>query len=154
MSNQIVEAMREAKVKLPPLKRRVWDYLKEHPNVCYNTVASGLNVPKAHVASALQMLSRNNLVYVTEQPKRIFTSAGVAQVRQVRYYRARGESYNTYLPAEVKIEPYPPQAPEPKVELRKDPGSSVPEFDFRKFVTQLSPYQAREFYNALKEIFE
>ena len=154
MSNQIVNALREAKVELPPLKRRVWNYLKEHPNCCYNTIAAGLNAPKSHVASALQVVARNNLVYITEQPKRIFANNGVIRVRQVKYYRARGESYNTYLPAEVKIEPYPPQVAEPTVELRKDTGSSVPEFDFRKFVTQLSPYQAREFYNALKEIFE
>ena len=147
MSNQIVNTLREVGAELPSLKRRVWNYLKEHPNVCYTTVASGLNAPKAHVASALQVLARNNLVYVTEQPKKIFTRNGVAQVRQIKYYRARGDHYQTNLPSEAK----PPVA---ALDLRKDPTVETPEFDFRKFVKQLTPYQAREFYNALKEIFE
>lgn len=149
MSNQIVNALREAGAELPSLKRRVWNYLKEHPNVCYTTVASGLNAPKTHVASALQVLTRNNLVYVTEQPKKIFTRNGVAQVRQIKYYQARGDSYHTHLPSEPV-----PRASTRTMDLRKDSTDPLPEFDFRKFVKQLTPYQAREFYNALKEIFE
>lgn len=149
MPNQIVNALRASGAELPSLKRRVWNYLKEHPNVCYTTVASGLNAPKTHVASALQVLARNNLVYVTEQPKKIFTRNGVAQVRQIKYYQARGDSYHTHLPSEPAR-----KTSTPALDLRKDPTANVPEFDFRKFVKQLTPYQARELYNALKEIFE
>lgn len=146
MNTQIVNALREAGAELPSLKQRVWNFLKDHPNSCHRTVAAGINVDKAKVSATLQQLTRNNLVYVTEQPKKIFLRTGVVQVRQIKYYRARGEAYHTRLPSEAK-----PAAP---LDLRKDPTSAVPEFDFRKFVKQLTPYQAREFYNALKEIFE
>lgn len=147
MANNIAQALREAGAELPSLRFRVWNYVKDHPNVCGKTVASALNVSQPMVASTLFQLARNNLLYVTTQPKRIFLRNGKVQTRDINYYRARGDHYQTNLPSEAK----PPVS---ALDLRKDPTVETPEFDFRKFVKQLTPYQAREFYNALKEIFE
>lgn len=88
--NTMSNALATAGVKLPPLIKRVWLWLKDHPDKTYIEVARAINVTDQAVASALTELRYRDMVTYVEEVKLRHNQQGPNKVRR---YRAKGTEY-------------------------------------------------------------
>ena len=60
--NTITAALKNAGVAVPPLSKRIWLWLKDHPNKTSREICTALNAPHSQVATLTnQMLKRGML---------------------------------------------------------------------------------------------
>lgn len=145
----LTAAFKDAGYKLPPLKKRVWLWLKDHPgktpsDVCHVFAASGCD-PQA-VRTQIWELHARGMIKVREA----FDARLKGYVRELE---CLGEEYEL-LPRERKLRSErkaaaQASAPPPVVEQPK-----TREWKAEQVINALTPAQAREVYNQLKEIFE
>lgn len=68
--NQISTALHVAGVKLPPINKRIWLWLQDHPGKTAIDIGKALNVPQGSVGSQLNNLkNRGMLSYVVDNSR-------------------------------------------------------------------------------------
>jgi len=104
--NQISSALVQAGVKLPSLSQRVWQVLHDSKVPRSGKVlASMLNLPQAHVSSALNKLYARGMVAIARQElTRCKGPRGSVTNRLVAQYAALGTEYEL-LPVLPKAKP-------------------------------------------------
>ena len=65
--NQITSALHNAGVKLPPLNKRIWLWLHDHPGKSSKEVAVALGVTHANASSQLGNMVKRRMVQGTQQ---------------------------------------------------------------------------------------
>lgn len=79
-------ALKDAGVKLPPLNKRVWLWLKDHPHKTSADIALAINSHQADVSSVLGNLGKRSMVSV----KKDYKPGGHTTVS---FYSAVGKSF-------------------------------------------------------------
>ncbi len=87
--NNISIAMKEAGLRLPALNKRVWAWIKDHPNTSVINVSTGINVPRADVSSSASLMTKRNML------------------TRVRHISNKGQSFYTYqvVGSEFELKP-------------------------------------------------
>lgn len=156
--SQVVTALKEAGIKLPPLKKRIWLWLKDHPGKSAREVALALNVPREiDVYGDLTDMFKRGMVNVVIDKRH--TKKGIGLVR-------------TYTVVDVsKYELKPLGRPGTKTEIPVP--TALPEITAQQLSRQLEEFtrqvqaprpridvdlltvaEARDLYNRLREFFE
>lgn len=103
--NQMTSALVAAGVKVPSQSRRIWSYLKDHPQLTSERIAQALSINKGSVSSLLAQMAKQNRV----QSKMLLRSAPKGGMRKRAHWEAIGESYDNpprrATPAVVPAEP-------------------------------------------------
>ena len=60
--NDMTTALKAAGVKLPSLKRRIWNYLKEHPTVPASRVAEEMLQPLPNIQKTLSIMKKHGCI--------------------------------------------------------------------------------------------
>ena len=60
--NNVSAALKIAGVKLPPVKKRIWLWLKDHPKKTYNEIATALNISKVDSATQLGIMYNRGML--------------------------------------------------------------------------------------------
>jgi len=60
--NDVSVALKTAGVKLPTLKKRIWLWLKDHPDKTYREIAHALNVRKTDCATQLGVMENRGML--------------------------------------------------------------------------------------------
>lgn len=60
--NNVSTALKTAGVKLPPLKKRIWLWLKDHPKKTYREIATALNVRETDCATQLGIMHNRGML--------------------------------------------------------------------------------------------
>jgi predicted transcriptional regulator len=116
------------------VNKRVWMYLKDHPDKSAKDIALALNVHQAQVYVAVNfMSSRKMLTSYIELEKR-----GVGR-RSIKVYRAAGDRYEL-LPLIQKNQEVTVIVPEPAKQIEVN-------------IDTLTVKEAKALYDKLKEIF-
>ena len=89
--NQISSALAAAGVKLPSAQQRIWNYVKDHPDVTARRVQQEL--PVASVSSLMSQMVDRGLLRAEKKPLRLFSGKGYI-VKRVAHFYALGESYD------------------------------------------------------------
>lgn len=83
--NDIAEALKTAGVKIPSQMKRIWVYIKDHPNVSKETLSKALKLKPGNVSSLLtQMVSRNMIN--RRQDERMTTWKNISKKRLLWVY--------------------------------------------------------------------
>ena len=115
--NAMTQAMSTAGIKMPPLNKRVWLWIKDHPEKTYTDIASALNVAPSTVASALTDLTARGMLTIYQDRSR---KAGIGGMQyMVRRYSVKYKEFEL-LPRlntvkKVKAVQPAPVAPAPVV---------------------------------------
>jgi hypothetical protein len=151
--NAIAMAMKDAGVVIPPLIKRVWLWIKDHPESTYKEVANALGEKPNNVSSTLGILVLRGMA----NNKKHLNRNGV----YTNYYSAVGYAYEL-LPLPKKIKQELPEATVatsyvvPKVTTTPLVGTydSIPKpFNPEEFTDNLTMSQARSVYTYLKGMF-
>jgi predicted transcriptional regulator len=130
---KIVEQLKKSGLAVS-VNKRVWMYLKDHPNKSAKDIALALNVQQAQVYVAVNfMSSRKMLTSYIELEKR-----GVGR-RSIKVYQAVGDRYEM-LPPVQKIQEVTVIVPEPIRQIEVN-------------IDTLTVKEAKALYDKLKEIF-
>ena len=130
---KIVEQLKKSGLAVS-VNKRVWMYLKDHPNKSAKDIALALNVQQAQVYVAVNfMSSRKMLTSYIELEKR-----GVGR-RSIKVYQAVGDRYEM-LPPVQKIQEVTVIMPEPVKQIEVN-------------IDTLTVKEAKALYDKLKEIF-
>lgn len=73
--NAITQALQTAGVKLPPLNKRIWLWLHDHPGKTSREVAVALGISHANAASTLAIMAKRKMV--TAQAEQNFRNQSV-----------------------------------------------------------------------------
>ena len=87
--NAMVEALKTAGVKIPPLNKRAWLWLKDHPNKTYAEIAAGIGGDAQKLASAMNYLKMANAVTVKGDVRTIN-----GRVRKIQRFSTVGAEYD------------------------------------------------------------
>ena len=106
--NAIQHAMKEAGMRLPPLNKRIWLWLKDHPAKTYTEVAAALGEPPLSVSGQLSVLQKRGMVTVRKDISLKVCANG--KNPPISRYSTVGASYELQpMPAKLK----PPKAAPP-----------------------------------------
>ena len=131
---KIVEQLKKSGLAVS-VNKRVWMYLKDHPNKSAKDIALALNVQQAQVYVAVNfMSSRKMLTSYIELEKR-----GVGR-RSIKVYQAVGDRYEMLPPPVQKIQEVTVIMPEPVKQIEVN-------------IDTLTVKEAKALYDKLKEIF-
>ena len=137
--NDITAALKTAGVKLPPLRRRVWNWLHDHPNHNSREVATAIHAKYSEVATQVSdMVNRGML-----KSEQTYTN----HRRNPMIYRTAIKDYELLPKGKVSGAKWEPTPFTPVV----DPFSKLPKPKID--VHALPLREARELYAALKEYF-
>jgi hypothetical protein len=144
--NSVSLALKNAGIKVPSLKKRMWLWLKDHPSKNYNEIAIALKAEPSSVASQLgEMYTRGMLSCEA------VASKSKKSLKSIKTYSALGREYEL-LSMPVKDSPckthstgVPVDAPLVKAEPILRP---------RIDIEQLTVAEARTLYRKLQEMFK
>lgn len=144
--NSITEAMKKVGIVVP-LKKRVWLWLKDHPDKTCKEIYLALNVQQGHVSAELHDMFKRGMVTAR---KEVLPGLKRFGERPVNVYRVTSKEYEL-LP--VKKTPRPPvvKVEGPKVTVAVQEPNPVVKKKFS--IDDLSVYEAKELYDQLKKIF-
>lgn len=92
-------ALKEAGVALPPLTKRIWLWLKDHPAQTYKSVSAALGESESAVSSTLTGLVKRGMLTTTQD-----TVRGSMGVRGITRYTVKHKEYEL-LPKPLKHKP-------------------------------------------------
>ncbi len=165
MPTVMENALKEAGIQLPPLKQRVWLWLRDHPDHTAKEVAAALSAPIARVASDLTMLLRRNML-VRKMDRLSRRGSGPATVWRYSVspsMRGQYEMLPIVLTDRLRV---PKGRPcEPVVSVQSAPAAApsapAPAADqttdeqwMEDLVKSLSLTNARKLYDRLKDFFQ
>lgn len=142
--NSITAAFKQAGAPVPVLTKRVWLWLKDHPERTYSDIAIELGETIGAVSSTLSNMNRRGMVRFIEEPQR------PGGIRTVRRYSVTQRIYEL-LPCQAKGKKAPPVAPVTVALVHKPPP--LPEWTPESVVDKLNVRQARAVFDTLKGIF-
>jgi hypothetical protein len=88
VGNQLETAIKAAGVKVPPLKKRIWLWLKDHPHKTAHDLSLVLHQPIARVCTQLLKMRERDMVSAKFDPARKLTKG-----RRPLEYIALGATY-------------------------------------------------------------
>ena len=97
--NAITTALVTAGIKIPPLNKRIWLWLNDHPGKTSEEVGLAINSPCTHVSSTLSNMEKRKMVTST----RSVTYKSKKGAQLVKHYKTAGFVF------EVKPVPYQPK---------------------------------------------
>ena len=135
--NQIASALVAAGVKVPSQSRRIWSFLKDHPDITAVRLSQALSIKLGSVTSLLAQMAAKNRV---ESHARKTYASG--KMRTVGHWKAIGASYDE-PPRKIVVATVAP--PQKVVELPRKGAADV--------VDVLTVAQARELWVILNRMF-
>jgi hypothetical protein len=157
--NQMTEAIVKAGLAKPKTQQqRVWEMLKDHPDIPASRLAKMLSdVKESSVSSLLVQMQHRGMVHIEKRPMRVPGPHGMYE-RSTHFYRAIGDKYelkpikrvpkkappSTPKQAELPLAAPAPQAPTPA------PQAAAPT---TVDINALMVGEAHALYLALKKLF-
>jgi hypothetical protein len=83
--NTVTAALRTAGIQIPPLNKRVWLWLKDHPNKSAKEVANAIGVGVTSVASACSNMSGRGMLIEGQVPSRAPRGSRTVAAYTVKY---------------------------------------------------------------------
>jgi len=110
--NAMTNALKEAKVELPSLKYRVWNWLRDHPEKTAEEIQKALGMPRP-ISGDMSVMEARGIVKVYSDISRKQGLKGV-QYRVKRYSVVNKDKYELPPPPK-KVKPKAAPAPKPVV---------------------------------------
>lgn len=112
--NTITHAFKQSGIQLPPLNKRVWLWLHDHPGKTYSEVAKAIGAAPGNVSSTLGNMVKRRMVAASSSER--YTGKGL---RNTTVYRTASKEFELLpLPRKAKAPPIP-QMPLSRVEQPK-----------------------------------
>ena len=151
--NQITEAMKKAGIGVP-LNKRIWLWLKDHPDKTSKEIAAALNVSRNNVSPTLSDMDKRGMVSYKKQY--LSYNAGKPGRTYINVYRALGDEFEVLpKPKKPKV-----QAVKPASEPKSLPAPAEKPMVERSLTSrrkisldEMSVVEAKELYDQLKKIF-
>jgi hypothetical protein len=138
--NQISSALVAAGVKVPCQSRRIWNYLKDHPQLTTKRISQALSINVGSVSSLLAQMAKQNRA----ESKLMLRSTPGGGMCKRAHWEALGDNYDA-----------PPRRVAPVVALPKaiahTPAPNKP--GAQDIVNALTVAQARELWEVLNRMF-
>lgn len=115
--NSITQALKTAGAVIPPLNKRVWLWLKDHPGKSAREVAVAINAKHGDVSSTLGNLAKRRMVTVTQD-------LHLHRAQTLRYTTCIKEYELLPMPMAKKVAP--PVQPTPRPEPAPMPPTPKP----------------------------
>lgn len=138
--NQITSALVAAGVKVPCQSRRIWNYLKDHPQLTTKRISQALSINAGSVSSLLARMAERNQA----ESKKLIRSMPGGGMRKYAHWEALGESYD-HPPRRVT----PPKVCAPVTVCTSAPVKP----SASQVVDSLTVAQARELWIVLNSMF-
>lgn len=138
----VTDALKTAGVKVPPLNKRVWLWLHDHPNKTYTEIGAAINEPPSNVSGTLSAMQKRGMVQGAREYMR-------GTNRLVTRYCTLGKSFA------LKPLPTPKLEAEPKVEVQvaAELPKMPPEAVAKSLLDTLSVKEAFALYQELRAMF-
>ena len=149
--NDITTALKTAGVKLPSQMKRVWTYIKDHPNSTRDTLIKALKLPSGGVSSLLSQMVNRKMVN-RKKERRICTRAGVSKPLTVWVYHTDLVAYEV-LPAFEKITGKKKVTLAPESVIHLTPKEPAPALLTTWNIPDMKLSDARDLYLELKKYF-
>ena len=146
--NDITIALKTAGVKLPSQMKRIWTYIKDHPNTTRDTLGKALNLPAGNISSLLTQMLNRKMITRTEDSRRIMRS-GISKFETVWVYNTDMGEYEILPVCKKKAEPAR-SAPGPVLHVTPPP---VPALLTTRNIPDMKLSDARDLYLELKKYF-
>lgn len=146
--NTITHAFKASGVKLPPLKKRIWLWVNDHPGKTSKEVANALAIDRSTTASQLGFMVKRKMMTSTQE-KHPFRN------QMLTRYSTCIKEYELPPMPRAKATPFSPQIPLPLVEQPK-PAVMLPPVP-KPVMSVLEGYTLRELRqirDALNKLFE
>ena len=147
-------AMRKV-MKVPPRTERIFNYVKDHPDVTAATVRKALKMEASSVSSLLCQLEQRKMVSSKKEQMRVSSSNGKSAIRDVAHYSA--------IIAEYELLPAPKKKPTPSakqekaiitvVPVERKIGPSAVSQTIDEFIERLTIGEARRLHQRLDAMF-
>lgn len=149
------EAMKKV-MKVPSRTERIFNYVKDHPDVTAETVRKALKMEASSVSSLLCQLEQRKMLSSVDKSMRVNSSNGKSMVRNVAHYTAIIGEYEL-LPKPKKVVAVATEAQKkPRIELtivpvEKKSGNLPPSIE--EFIERLTIGEARRLHQKLDAMF-
>lgn len=157
--NAISTALKTAGVKLPPLNKRVWLWLHDHPGKSAKVIALALKDSPSQVGTVLRDMERRGMVVCFAESVR---SGSAGHHKKVFTWRTLIPQYTLLpmpMPKKVKADTRPlvvqQELPSPKTREAEGPVDTRPQPTVKGFdMESCTLRELRALYVSLKELFE
>lgn len=149
------EAMKKV-MKVPPRTERIFNYVKDHPDVTAETVRKALKMEASSVSSILSQLESRKMLSSVSKALRVNSSNGKSMLRHVAHYTAIIKEYEL-LPKPKKVAAVAAEVQKkPRIELtivpvEKKSSNLPPSID--EFIERLTIGDARRLHQKLDAMF-
>ena len=109
--NSITQALKTAGAVIPPVNKRIWLWIKDHPGKTSTDVSKAIGVPANTAASSLGQMTKRKMLTCTQsvfhdKPRLVYTAC-------IREYELLPLPKAKRVPATVEATPRPAPAPTP-----------------------------------------
>lgn len=143
-------------MKVPPRTERIFNYVKDHPEVTAETVRKALKMEASSVSSLLCQLEQRKMLSSTDKSMRVNSSNGRSMVRNVAHYTSTISEYELLpKPKKLTVVPQVPKKDNPVTVLsveKKAPAVSMPP-SIDEFIERLTIGEARRLHQKLDAMF-
>lgn len=105
--NQMTNAIKEAGIPIPPANKRIWLWVKDHPEKCSADIAKALGMKPSNVSALLGDMFKRDMLKIIKLPRRVNTGYGATEMMVMHYSvhpKMRGEYELLPLPKKPKPE--------------------------------------------------
>ena len=153
--NQITQALANAGVKLPPVKYRIWNWLRDHPEKTVTDIEKGLGLAYPPAQALVEMERGGVLKVYSDMSKKTGPHGMIYKIRRysvvdkLNYVDTPASSLKKPK-ATAKVTSYPIAQPEPPKAV---PVPTAPQVVTTSNLDNLTIGEARAIYMRLKEMF-